>query len=184
MTFRDYSNYEVYEDGKIWSYKRNKFLTPIIRKDGYQEVNLYDNNGKMKKYKLHRVVYEAVTGEPIPNNLQCNHINECKYDNRFCNINLMTPKQNTNWGTRNERAAKAISKANTNNKKLSKSLTNNPKKSKPVGAYRNGELVMTFPSLSEAGRDGFNFGNISMCCRNCYKREGNNVYKGFEWRYL
>ena len=66
MKFRDYTKYEVFEDGRIWSYWTNKFLKPQTTKDGYQQVNLYDYEGKMKHYLVHRVVWEAVTGSPIP----------------------------------------------------------------------------------------------------------------------
>ena len=163
--FRNYDNYEVFEDGKIWSYRKNKFLKPQTQKNGYQVVNLYDNDGKMKKYLVHRIVYESVSGAPIPEGMQVNHINEDKTDNRFFeNLNLMTPKQNTNWGSGIERVTKSLSKQ--------------------VGAYRNGELFMTFSSTNDAGRNGFDQGSVSRCCRNCFHREGNNVYKGFEWRYI
>ena len=55
---------------------------------------------------------------------------------------------------------------------------------KQVGAFKDGKLVMTFPSTKEAKRNGFDQSAVSACCRNCYSREGNNVYKGFEWRYI
>lgn len=171
--FKDFTKYEVYSDGRIWSYKRNKFLRLTTRKDGYQQVYLSDNEGKRKMYKVHRIVYEAVTGEPIPEGLQVNHIDENKANNHINNLNLMTCKENINWGSGIERAAKARingvrSKAN----------------SKAVGAYKNDELIMTFPSTKEAQRQGFNSGHISACCRSCYLREGNNVYKGYTWRYI
>ena len=153
MKFKNYDNYVVYEDGRIYSYNTKKFLKPSTLPSGYQVVNLYDNDGKRKTYYLHRVIYEAVTGEPIPEGMQCNHINECKSDNRFCNINLMSPKQNCNWGSRNERIG------NTN----SKVLTNNPKLSKPVGAFKDCKLVMKFASTQEAERNGFKHSNISKC---------------------
>lgn len=172
--FRDFNKYEVFDDGRIWSYKRNKFLKPQTDKKGYQRVGLYDNEGKMKLYQLHRVVYESVSGETIPNNLEVNHISEDKMDNSFSNLELLSHKDNVNYGTRTARARKEISK----------SLTNNTKRSKQVGAYKDGELVMTFPSTMEAQRNGFNSSHISACCRNCYLREGNNVYKGFEWRFI
>ena len=57
--FKNFTKYEVYEDGRIWSHKSNKFLKPITRKDGYQQVKLSDNEGKIKMYLVHRVVYEA-----------------------------------------------------------------------------------------------------------------------------
>lgn len=169
MKFRDYDNYEIYPDGRIFSYKTKKFLKPQTDKGGYQRVNLYDNEGRMKHYFVHRIVWESVTGEPIPEGMQCNHISEDKMDNSFSNINLLTPKQNTNFGTRNSRVSKAMT---------------NGKLSKAVGAFQNGKLIMTFPSTQEAGRQGFNQSNVWACCRNCYLREGNNVYKGYEWKYI
>ena len=167
--FRNYSKYEVFEDGKIWSYSRNKFLKTQTNQKGYQLITLIDNEGIKKLYQVHRVIYESVTGEPIPEGMQINHINEDKSDNRFCNLNLMTPKENSNWGTRNERCSKARI---------------NGKCSKQVGAFQNGELIMSFPSTRECGRQGFCQVAVSACCRNCYMREGNNVYKGFTWRYI
>ena len=111
-------------------------------------------------YRLHRVVYESVTGEPIPEGMQCNHISEDKMDCSFANINLMSPKQNCNWGSRNKRMAKALSKQ--------------------VGAFnKNGELVMVFQSTMEAQRNGFHSGCISMCCNGKLK-----THKGYTWKYL
>lgn len=167
--FKNYSNYEVYEDGRIWSYSRNKFLKPVTNHNGYQVVGLSDNEGKIKWYKVHRVVYEAVTGEPIPENMEINHRSEVKTDCSFANLELLTHKENCNFGTRNGR----IGNANTNGKC-----------SKAVGAFKNDELIMTFLSTREAGRQGFDQGAVSACCRNCYMREGNNVYKGFVWKYI
>ena len=168
--FRKYEKYEVYEDGRIWSYKTKRFLKPTTRKDGYQQVHLTDNEGKSKWYQLHRVVWESVTGSPIPEGYEINHRNEIKTDNRFFeNLELVTHKENCNYGSRNERSAKSRI---------------NGKRSKQVGAYKDGELIFRFPSLNEARRQGFNSGHISDCCRNCYLREGNNVYKGYSWKYL
>lgn len=164
MKFRDYTKYDVYEDGRIWSYKYKKFLKPATRKDGYQIVSLSDNEGKQKTYYLHRVVYESVTGSPIPKGYEINHRSEVKTDNMISNLELLTHNENNNYGSRTERQAKSLSKQ--------------------VGAFKNNELVMTFQSTQEAHRNGFNSGAVSACCRNCFKRKGNNVYKGFEWKYI
>lgn len=182
--FRNFENYEIYPDGKIWSYKSKKFLKPCTNKDGYKVVGLTDNEGKIKNYLLHRVVWEAFTGEQIPEGYEINHISEVKDENFFANLELVTHKYNMNYGTRNERAGKAVSKANTNNPKLSKAMTNNQKISKAVGAFKDGKLVLSFPSTREAHRQGYNSGDVVACCRNCYIREGNNIYRGYEWRYL
>ena len=162
--FRDYTKYEVYPDGRIWSYSHKKWLKHMTRKDGYKQVCLSDNEGKSKLYLLHRVVYESITGEPIPDGLQVNHIDENKENNNISNLNLMTPKQNMNWGTCIIRGTK---------KRI------NGKLSKAVCAYKDGNLVMTFPSAKEAGRNGFDFGAVAKCCRGKLPH-----YKGYEWRYI
>lgn len=163
--FKNYQNYEVYEDGRIWSYKTKKFLKPTTLPNGYQVVTLYDNEGIKKMYKVHRIVYEAVSGEPIKENLEVNHISEDKTENFFANLELMSRKENINWGTGIERRAKAN--------------TNNPKRSKQVGAFKNDELVMVFPSTGEAQRAGFDKSNISRCCNGKLPH-----YKGYNWKYI
>ena len=166
--FRNFEKYEVFEDGRIWSYSRKKFLKPKTTKNGYQRVGLTDNEGKQKFYLVHRIVWEAVTGEPIPEGYEINHRNEIKTDNRFFeNLELVTHKQNLNYGTRNSKA--------------SKSLTNNPKISKQVGAFKDGKLVFTFQSTSEAQRQGFDSGNVSRCCNGV---KSYKTYKGYNWRYI
>ena len=162
--FKDYTKYEVYEDGRIWSYSKKKFLKPFTRKDGYQQVWLTDNEGNAKIYFVHRVVWESVTGAPIPKGMQINHRNEIKTSNMISNLELVSPKENCNWKTRNER--------------ISKSMTNG-KLSKQVGAFKDGNLVMTFSSTNEAGRNGFDQGAVAACCR-CERK----THKGFEWRYI
>lgn len=169
MQFRDFSKYEVYEDGRIWSYKTKRFLKPYTNKNGYQQIKLTDNEGKKKLYYLHRVVWESVTGSPIPEGYEINHIDERKDNNAGSNLQLLTHKQNLNYGTRNSRISKAISKVNTNN----------PNRSKMVGAFKNGNLVMTFPSMAEAARQGFKQSSVSDCCRGKLK-----THKGLTWKYL
>ena len=159
MKFRDFTKYEVFEDGRIYSYKSKKFLKPATRKDGYQVVSLVDNDGKNKMYYVHRIVWEAVTRSPIPPGYEINHRSEVKTENMISNLELLTHKENNNYGSRTERQAKSLSKQ--------------------VGAFKNNELVMTFQSTQEAHRNGFNSSAVSACCRGERK-----THKGFEWRYI
>lgn len=169
MKIPNYSNYEIYpNEGKIWSYKSNKFIGAKNKKDGYWKSTLTADDGAVWKDNFHRVIWTAVNGV-IPQRMQVNHIDENKDNNSISNLNLMTCKENNNWGTHNER----MSKAKTNG------IT-----SKQVGAYKDGILMMIFPSTSEAHRQGYNGGNVSQCCRNCFNRQGNNIYKGYSWRYI
>ena len=136
---------------------REKIRKPSICSNGYLQVILYKNK-TIKHFSVHRLV--AIAFIPNPNNLPCvNHIDECKTNNVASNLEWCTHKENINYGSRNERASKAISKK--------------------VGAFKNGELVLTFPSTREAGRQGFCQFSVSACCRG-----ERNSHKGYEWRYL
>lgn len=139
-------------------------LNPETTRNGYLRVTLY-KNGKPCRFLVHRLVYEVFNG-PIPEGMEVNHINECSWDNRIENLNLLSRTDNINWGTRNKRAAI--------------SNTNNPLKSKPVIQYDlYGNTIKTFPSIKQVKRDlGFDDGNIIACCKGKYK----TAY-GFVWRY-
>lgn len=165
--FRDYNKYDVQSDGRIWSKYSKKFLKPYTTRDGYQMVCLFDNEGRRDWQFVHRVVYCAVNGLwEIPNGMQINHKNEVKTSNEISNLELVTPKENLNYGTRNARVSKA--------------LTNHPNKSKRVAAYdKYGVLQMVFASTQEARRNGYCQQSVSACCNGKVKS-----HKGFEWRYL
>ena len=103
-----YDDYSVSKDGRVYSHKSNRYLSPKIDKYGYKVVSL-SKKGKPKHFTIHRLV--AITFIPNPNNYPCvNHINENKTDNRVGNLEWCTVKQNDNHGTRNIRIAKSKSK--------------------------------------------------------------------------
>ena len=107
---KDVKNYEglyaVTSCGKIWSYRRQKFLKPGIYKKGYLYVNLC-KDGKAKSYAVHRLVAEAYI--PNPDNLpMINHKDECKTNNCLQNLEWCDASYNINYGTRNEKIKKPI----------------------------------------------------------------------------
>lgn len=183
-----YSNYEIYpREGRIWSCLRNKFLKIKTTKNGYSEVSLISDDGKKKSCLVHRVIYTACYG-PIPEGLQVNHIDEDKSNNSIFNLNLMTPKENNNWGSCRQRMVEKIKgrKYSDEHKlKLSKAkIGNHNRKPKKVGAFKGEELIMIFSSIKEAELNGYSRSAVCKCCKNCFNKEGNNIYKGYQWKYI
>ena len=99
--------YAVTSCGKVWSYRRNKFLKSHKHNCGYLSVEL-SKNGKRKVYLIHRLVAEAYLLNP--NNLpQVNHKDENKFNNCLNNLEFCTAAYNNSYGTHISRAAEAHS---------------------------------------------------------------------------
>lgn len=142
---------------------KEKLLSPGKNGKGYLQVNL-SKNGVKKPFRINRLVYEAFVGE-IPSKWEINHLDENKENNHLENLEACSHGDNMRWGTGITRRAAALSKAVEAIDKVT------------------GRIVYTFPSTQEAQRQGFHQGAVSNCCRNCFNRPGNNIYKGFIWRY-
>lgn len=161
---RSLDRVEKCRDGKL---RKRKGIIIILHKNtrgGYLIVTL-SKHGVHKTFQVHRLEWEMFYG-PIPEDMQVNHINEIKTDNRLENLNLMTPKENSNWGTHTDRVAI--------------SQRNRPDTSKTVLQYTaDGVFVREWPSTKEIQRClGFANPNISACCLG--KKE--TAY-GYIWRY-
>lgn len=160
--FRDIprcEGYQVSDTGEVFSLKSNKLLSCKIDRYGYKCYTLFPN-GKAKYFTAHRLV--ALAFIENPHNLPCvNHINENKLDNRVCNLEWCTAKQNDNHGTRNERMART-------------------KETKPVEQILPDGSVRKFRGVKDASRKtGINRCQISRVCRGLSKTAGK-----YEWRYL
>lgn len=99
-------NYLADEYGNIYSrnWKRTgetRKLKPTLKNKGYAVVTLR-NNGKQLKARVHRLIWTAFHGD-IPDGLEINHINEKRDDNRLENLELLTHRENLNYGNRKEK---------------------------------------------------------------------------------
>lgn len=154
-----------------------ELLNPGTNKDGYLQVCL-SKNGEYKMCLVHRLIAETFLPNP-ENKPYINHkiegdkgkkinmviFNEDGTVNKErTTIEWVTPKENNDYGTRNERVAKANTNGIRSKPVLQLSLT--------------GELIREWPSVGECGRNGFNKGAVAACCRGEKPQ-----YKGFRWEY-
>ena len=137
---------------------KGKYLKTSKNKDGYLHVNLC-KDGNYKSHKISRLVYFTFN-YGADTKLQVNHIDEDKSNNRLDNLNLMTCKENNNWGTRTIRSALAQSKT-------------------VLQFDKNGNFIKDYPSIKEAARiTNMSAGAIVGCCKGRRK-----THKGFIWKY-
>lgn len=75
------TNYQVTEDGKVWSKRTKKWLKPLVDKDGYFRVNL----GYGNLVGIHRLVFEAFYRRLLPNEI-VHHLSGVKNQNTITNL--------------------------------------------------------------------------------------------------
>lgn len=110
MEIVGYSNYLIYDDGRVYSKYYKKFLKPL-NKRGYCSVSLY-NDKKRKHYMIHRLIAEHYIPNP-ENKPFVDHINRNRQDNRIENLRWVTScENNQNMGVtiRNKLGIKNICK--------------------------------------------------------------------------
>ena len=145
--------YAITDDGKVWSYRKNKFLKPFLAR-GYSKVRLYTNDAN-KQFLIHRLVAEAFL--PNPQNLpQINHKDENKLNNSVDNLEWCDAKYNINYGEHNKNVARSHCKK----------------------VYCI-ELDKVFESAKSAAIQlNLSDSNIAKCCKGKYKTTG-----GYHWEY-
>jgi group I intron endonuclease len=203
MLVEGFPNYEVNcRKGLVRNTKTLRVLKPSLGNNGYPKVILCED-GKVHTKTVHRTVANAAFSfyNISTEGLFVCHLDEERNDPRIANLALGTNKENMGMPKakqRNSKSKKGKHLSETHRKKLSeaqkgeknhmfgkrhsietkKKLSDaHPKKA--VGAYKDGELILTFESIQEAGRNGFNCWHVSSCCNGRLK-----TYKGYEWRFL
>lgn len=139
-----FESYKITKCGQIWSDKSKKFLKTHIN-NGYYTFN---------SRAIHRIL--AIIFIPNPNNYPIvDHINENKLDNRICNLQWITQKDN-------------INKCPIN--------TSHPRK---VQQLKDDKIIKTFDTITLASEYmNLSRSAISKACLGINKSAG-----GFQWKY-
>lgn len=103
-------DYLASDKGEIISLKRNcpKYLRLHPDKRGYLRVHL-SFKGSYKYYSVHRLIMKSFKPKHFSEDLQVNHINGIKNDNRLINLEMVTNYQNIRhfWDTNGVRRDKS-----------------------------------------------------------------------------
>ena len=174
--------YKASNLGKILSLNyrntgRAELMKPFDNGRGYLQVKLR-KNGEYKTCYVHRLIAETFL-ENSENKPYINHKiegDEGKTMNMVIFntdgsvnkektiIEWVTPKENNDYATRNERVSKTLTNGKTSKRVLQLSLS--------------GDLIKEWESTQECGRNGFNQGLVCLCCQG--KRK---THKGFRFMY-
>lgn len=140
--------------------RKGKLVSIHVNRYGYEYVSL-SADGKHKNASVHRLVLAAFVGE---SDLTVNHINEDKLDNRLCNLEYLSAKDNLNYGGARQRQMDGI---------LSRRV--------PVECFdiETGETINVYAGVNEVRKYGFCPQSVSHCCNGKIKSHG-----GYGWRKL
>ena len=171
--------YAVTSCGKVWSHRRQKFLSAADDGKGYLYVTL-SNKGVPKNFLIHRLVCGAY--HENPEEKPCvNHLDECPTHNWASNLAWCTYKENNNYGHHNEKMSASKKGASAWNKGLpmteeQKQILRAAHKCKPVLCV---ELNQIFPSINKAAKQlGLKSGNLGNVLAGRCKTAG-----GYHWEF-
>ena len=135
--------------GSHTRHRKEHVLTPRKAPNGYMGVGLY-KDGVMRQFNVHRIVMLAFVG---PSELQVNHKDEDKTNNRLDNMEYVTGLENTRYTC-----------------------------CKPVECYdlETGETIKRYQAGCDAEADGHDQSGVSAACLG---KHGFERYHGFGWRF-
>lgn len=91
------NRYEISNYGRVYSKDRNKFLSLQKNSSGYDVVNIYgieNNNIKLKRRFVHRLVANEFCENNDENRIYVNHIDSDRSNNHYINLEWCTHQEN------------------------------------------------------------------------------------------
>tara|TARA_R110001592_G_scaffold77811_1_gene233936 strand:+ start:168 stop:749 length:582 start_codon:yes stop_codon:yes gene_type:complete len=127
----NYPNYEIYDDGRVYSKKRGIFLKHIKTEQGYYAVNLTKDNSTYYNL-IHRLVAQHFVSNP-DNNKIVDHIDRNKNNMNYNNlrwVDILTNQQNKSFFKNNTSGHKGITLVKSKNVYQYSKMVNRKKISK------------------------------------------------------
>lgn len=160
VTIPDFPNYQITKEGRVRNRLTGKERKINSSKRGYSVVSLR-KDGKFYLRTIHRLLAEMFIPNP-DGKPEINHIDGNKTNYSLSNLEWVTKRENL------------IHARNTG---LHKSDGD-----KAIGQFKDGQLIRTFKSASEASR----ILGIQRCCISSCARGNTRLktYKGYEWKFV
>lgn len=168
IPYKECSRYLIYEDGRIWDQKRNRFVPQSVRskKGGYMCVTL-NINGNIVQKSVHRLVAQAYI--PNPNNYpMVNHKDENPKNNHKDNLEWCDAQYNNTYGIRLKRS----SSNQKNRRDCSKAV---------LQFDTDGNFIAKYPSAKEVERQT-KIRN-SQICAVCNHKPSHFTAGGYKWEW-
>lgn len=112
--------YKATTDGRIYSVRRHKFLTPIINNIGYHQVRLFFKD-RREQLEVSHLIYTTFKG-PIPKGYHCHHLNGRKECNNIQNLMLINGREHIRMHSLGNQYSKGIKRSEQTKKKVSDAL--------------------------------------------------------------
>lgn len=144
----EFWDYEVSTHGRIRNLKGQ--ILKLSNEKGYLKITLHKNK-RMKTCRVHRLVAFAFIENDNPQEkTEVNHIDENKHNNHVDNLEWVTPKENINHGT-------------TQNRRINKIA-------QKIKCVETGQI---FKSINECAREmNLDVGSIYRCLKGEFKQTG------------
>ena len=92
IRIKEHPHYFAHSEGLIWSQRSQKFIKPVVHRDGYHRLSICEEGSQLSR-SIHRLV--AIAHIPNPENKrEINHKNGDKADNRVENLEWCTRAEN------------------------------------------------------------------------------------------
>lgn len=192
----DTNCYEFFENGTIYSKWFKRVLDGCLRKDGYVVTSLKLKNGDKDEFLIHQVIAYIFCQIPSNinlNDLQVDHINGNRSDNRVENLRWVDGARNMNnpitvenirmSSTGRKQSKETIDKRASKNrgKKRTEEQKNriSESKYKPILQFsKNGAFIREWSSIKEITEQlGYSKGNICDCCKGNRKTAYGYIWK-------